>query len=169
MKTVTLYRPMSIEGAMKDFDRYMESFFGDNLLAPASKAIAGSQLRLPAMDVQETKDAYTVEIEVPGFDEKNIEVHVDAKEITVASKTESKQEESIAEKSPENYTEENSAEQKARFLLKERKQSHFRRTFSLPENADYESISAKFKNGILSLEVKKLPEAKKRTIRIETI
>jgi HSP20 family protein len=143
---------MSIEGAMRDFDRYMESFFGDSLLAPANKA-----LRLPAMDVQEQEEAYSVEIELPGFDEKSIEVHVNGKEITIESKQ---------EETSENI-EENATEKKARFILKERKQSHFRRTFSLPENADYESISAKFKNGILSLEVKKLPEAKKRTIQIE--
>jgi HSP20 family protein len=149
---------MSIEGAIQDFDRYMESFFGDSLLAPASKTP-----RLPAMDIQEYEEAYSVEIELPGFDEKNIEVHVNGKEITV----ESRQEETLAEKSAENDTEEKVEARKERFLLKERKQSHFRRTFSLPENADYESISAKFKNGILSLEVRKLPEAKKRMIQIE--
>jgi HSP20 family protein len=151
MKTVTLYRPVSIEKAMNDFDRYMESFFGDSLLAPASK-----NLRLPAMDVQEHDEAYSVDIELPGFDEKNIEVHVNGKEITVESKR---------EETSENV-EKNADEKKTRFILKERKQSNFRRTFSLPENADYESISAKFKNGILSLEVRKLPEAKKRTIQI---
>jgi HSP20 family protein len=162
MKTVTLYRPVSIEKAMNDFDRYMESFFGDNMLAPASKAPSGSNFRLPAMDVRENDEAFAVEIELPGFDEKNIEVHVDGKEITV----ESKQEEA-AQTAVEKDSEENIETIKERFLLKERKQSHFRRTFSLPENADYESISAKFKNGILTLDVKKLPEAKKRTIQIE--
>ncbi len=147
MKSVTLYRPVSIERAMNDFDRYMQSFFGDSLLAPAARNFG----RLPAMDIRETGDAYAVEMELPGFDEKNIEVHVNGKDITV----ESKQEESTEEK-------------KENFVLKERKDACFSRSFTLPEDADYESISAKFKNGILTLDVKKLPEAKKRTIQIET-
>lgn len=150
MKSVTMYRPISIERAMSDFDRYMESFFGGNLLAPASK-----NFRFPAMDVQENDESYSVEIELPGFDEKNIEVHVNGKEITV----ESKREESVEEKPDEN---------KAHFILKERTQSSFKRTFTLPENADYESIGAKFKNGVLSLDVKKRPETKRRSIQIES-
>lgn len=161
MKTVTLYRPMSIEQAMNDFDRYMESFFGNNLFAPASK-----NLHLPVMDIAENEESYSVTMELPGFDEKNIEVHINGKEITVASK----QEESAksTEETSGKDTEENADAQKEHFILKERKNVSFRRTFSLPENADFESISAKFKNGILSLNVKKLPEAKKRTIQIET-
>ncbi len=151
MKSVTLYRPVSIEKAMSDFDRYMESFFGDSLLAPASK-----HLHLPAMDIEENDESYSVNIELPGLEEKNIEVHANGKEITV----ESKQEES---------TEEKVEEKKGRFILKERRQSRFSRTFSLPENADYESISAKFKNGVLTLDVKKRPESKKRTIQIESL
>ncbi len=161
MKSVTLYRPVSIEKAMSDFDRYMESFFGDNLLAPAGKAH-----RLPAMDIEESDDKYSVNLELPGFDEKNIEVHVEGKSISVESKRE-ELEDTSSENSAETKTGENTEEKKARYILKERKQRYFKRTFSLPENADYESISAKFKNGILTLDVKKRPESKKRTIHIE--
>jgi HSP20 family protein len=155
MKTVTLYRPMSIEKAMSDFDRYMESFFGESLLASASK-----NLHLPVMDIQEKESAYSVEMELPGFDEESIEVNVNGKEVTVKSK----QEES-SQIAADNSVEKTEAE-KERFLLKERRSSHFSRTFSLPENADYESITAVFKNGVLSLNVKKIPEAQKRTIQI---
>jgi HSP20 family protein len=159
MKTVTLYRPMSIERAMRDFDRYMGSFFGDGTCASAGKHYHQHHFRLPAMDIREGDDVYSVEMELPGFDEKNINVHVNGREIIV----ESKREESADEK-----TAENSGDKKSHFIVKERKASRFRRTFSLPENADYESISAKFKNGILSLDVKKRPETTKRTIQIET-
>ncbi len=161
MKSVTLYRPVSIEKAMSDFDRYMESFFGGSLPAPAGKTH-----RLPAMDIEESDDRYSVNLELPGFDEKNIEVHVEGKAITVESKREESGDTTL-ESSAETKTGENTEEKKARYILKERKQSYFKRTFSLPENADYESISAKFKNGILTLDVKKRPESKKRAIHIE--
>lgn len=146
MKTVAMYRPVStIDRAMSDFDRYLESFFGESPLSPACR----NSGRLPAMDVRETDDAYSVEMDLPGFDEKSVEVNLDGKVITVESKAEEANE-----------------EKKENFVLRERRSSTFKRSFTLPENADYETISAKFNNGVLTLDVKKLPEAKKRTIEI---
>jgi HSP20 family protein len=43
----------------------------------------------------------------------------------------------------------------------------FNRSFKLPENADPDAISAHFKNGLLSMEIKKLAEAKKRVVQIQ--
>ncbi|MDR3122373.1 MAG: Hsp20 family protein [Treponema sp.] len=39
-------------------------------------------------------------------------------------------------------------------------------SLALPENADLDAISARFNNGLLCLEIKKLAEAKKRVIQI---
>ncbi|GAB1484496.1 hypothetical protein MASR2M78_33140 [Treponema sp.] len=49
-----------------------------------------------------------------------------------------------------------------RYLVRERRVSSFSRSFTLPEDADTESISASFTNGVLELEIKKRPEAKRR-------
>jgi HSP20 family protein len=145
MKAVTLYRPVTIEKALNDFDRYMESFFGESPLAPAFKTNGQG----PAVDIRETGNAYMLEAELPGYDEKGIEVHVDNGVLTIESKKEE-----TAEKKEEH------------FIIRERRNSSFSRSFKLPENADPDAISAAFKNGLLSLEIKKRAEAKKRIIQI---
>jgi HSP20 family protein len=141
MKTVTLYRPFTIENALQDFDKYMEAFF------PASRASS----QLPAVDIRENDSAYTLEAELPGYDEKNLQVHVNGGLLTI----ESKKEEAGAEKGEGGY------------LVQERRRSSFSRSFKLPENADSGQISAVFRNGVLNLEIKKRPETQKRAIAIE--
>jgi HSP20 family protein len=146
MKAMTMYRPNAIQNALSDFDRYFESFFGDSPLAPATKIFN----RLPAVDVRETEKAYVLDMELPGYDEKSIAVNVDNGNLSI----ESRLEESREDKKGETY------------LLRERRSSAFSRSFKLPENADPESVTASFKNGVLSLEIGKRAEAQKRTIQI---
>jgi len=150
MKTLATYHPNTIQNALSDFDRYFESFFGDSILAPAARMLN----HLPAVDIRETENAYVLDMDLPGFDEKNIEVHVDGSSLTIASK----QEEARDVKKDE--------ENQGTYVLRERRINSFSRSFKLPENADPESVSASFKNGILNLEIKKRAEAQKRTIQI---
>ena len=146
MKTLTMYRPNTIQNALSDFDRYFESFFGDSILSPATRLFSN----MPAVDIRETENAYILEMDLPGYDEKNINVNVDGSSLTIASKQEDLKE----EKSDGTY------------VLKERRINSFSRAFKLPENADPEAVSAAFKNGILNLQIKKRAEAQKRTIQI---
>jgi HSP20 family protein len=149
MKTVTMYRPNTIQNALSDFDRYFESFFGDSHLAPASRIFN----HLPAVDVRETEKAYILDMELPGYDEKGIEIHVDSGSLSI----ESRQEETKEDKKNEGT-----------YILRERRLNAFSRSFKLPENVDSENISASFKNGILTLEIRKRAEAQKRMIKINS-
>ena len=157
MKAVTLYRPLAnmpqigvnaLENVLGDFDRYLDSFFGDNFLSPSERIFN----RLPAVDVQETEKSYILEAELPGFDEKDIQVRLEGNNLTIESKK-------VDEKKEEDKTD-------ASYLIRERRVSSFNRSFKLPENADPEGVSASFKNGVLSLEVKKKTEAQARMIEI---
>ena len=150
MKTLAAYRPNTVQNALSDFDRYFESFFGDSILAPAARMLN----QLPAVDIRETENAYVLDMDLPGYDEKNIEVHVDGSSLTIAAKDEEARD---VKKDEENQ---------GTFLLRERRVRSFNRSFKLPENADPESVSAAFKNGILNLQIKKRAEAQKRTIQI---
>ncbi|WP_461255576.1 Hsp20/alpha crystallin family protein [Treponema sp. R80B11-R83G3] len=150
MKTLAMYRPNTIQNALSDFDRYFESFFGDSILAPSARMFN----HIPAVDIQENENSYVLDMELPGYDEKNIEVHVDGSSLTISSKEEDARE--------EKKTNENTGT----YILRERKISSFTRSFKLPENADPEAVNAAFKNGILSLEIKKRAETQKRAIRI---
>jgi len=149
MKTLAMYNPNTIQNALSDFDRYFESFFGDSFLTPAARIFN----HIPAMDIQETENSYVLEMDLPGYDEKNIEVHVDGSSLTIASKQEEKKE----KKNEENQ---------GTYILRERRLNSFSRSFKLPENADPETVNAAFKNGILTLQIKKRSETQKRTIQI---
>jgi HSP20 family protein len=154
MKTITMYRPFALEKALEDFDRYMESFFKESPLTPDYKADF-----LPAVDIRETEKTYELEAELPGFEEKEIQIHVDNGTLTV----ESAREESRDVSPKKDAGEKDGA---FRYLLRERRNVSFSRSFKLPENADVNGISANFKNGLLKLEIKKLPEAQKKVIQI---
>ena len=146
---MTMYRPNTIQNTLNDFDRYFETFFGDSILAPAARMLN----QLPAVDIKETENAYILDMDLPGYDENNIEVHVDGSSLTITSK----QEEEKKGKDDENQ---------GTYILRERRISSFSRSFKLPENADPEAVTAAFKNGILNLQIKKRAEAQKRTIQI---
>jgi HSP20 family protein len=158
MKTVALYHPFTIEKALDDFDRYMGSFFGESPLVPAF----GKTGQAPAVDIRETDDVYLVEAELPGYDEKTIRVQVDGNILTIDSK---KEEENTRDVSPKK---DGKKEGEDRFIIRERRSASFSRSFRLPEDADTESVSAAFKNGILKLEIKKRAGSQKRVIQIGT-
>ena len=147
MKTVTLYRPKVFENALTGFDRYLDSFFNDSFLNPSDRIFN----RLPAVDIRETEKSYLLEADLPGFDEKDIDIHLDGNTLTIESKKD----------------EENSKQdQKGGYMVQERRQCAFSRSFTLPDNTDKEAISASFKNGVLCIEIGKVAEAQKKVIQI---
>jgi HSP20 family protein len=154
MKAITMYRPNTIQNALSDFDRYFESFFGDSLFTPAHRIFN----HLPAVDIRETEKAYILDMELPGHDEKNIDIHIDGSKLHIASKQEEINEEKDGADAGEQGT----------FVLRERSIHAFSRSFKLPENADGKAVSAAYKNGILSLEIKKRAEAQRRSIQINS-
>jgi HSP20 family protein len=153
MKTLTMYRPFTVGDALSDFDRYLESFFGDSPLTPVDR-IAN---RLPAVDIREKGDLYILEAELPGYEEKDIEVHVEGGNLTIESKQEEEKERKENDKNAKNGA----------YLIRERRSSSFSRSFKLPDNADPDQVTASFKNGILTMEIKKRGEAQKRLIQIK--
>ena len=148
MKTLINYRPSSLENVLNGFDRYMDSFFGDSFRNHSDRFA----MRLPAVDVRETEKNYVLEMDLPGFDEKDIEIRLDGNNLTISSKKE--QGEDAGEIEDGN------------FLMRERRSTTFSRSFKLPENIDPEQVSAGFKNGVLVLSIGKRAETQTRVIQI---
>jgi len=163
MKTITMYRPGTVQGLFErpgnlcDFDRYVESFFGDSVLSPATKTYN----RLPAVDIRETEKAYMLDMELPGYSEKDIDIHIDGNSLFITSKHEEIKDAKDAGKEEQEVKENHET-----WILRERRMTSFSRSFKLPENANPEDVTAVFKNGILSMEIRKRAEAQKRTIQI---
>ena len=152
MKALTFYRPGILENALSQFDSYMDSFFRDNFISRPERVYN----RLPSVDVRETETAYVIEAELPGFEEKDVEIRLDGNTLTIESRRENLKNDEAAVKAGED----------GNYLIRERRLSAFSRSFKLPENIDHEGINASFSNGILSMELAKKPEAQKRVIQI---
>lgn len=106
----------------------------------------------PAVDVKREENEYRVEAELPGMTEKDIDVNVEDNVLTISSEKEESREE----------TEEEG------YLVKERRSSSFRRSFTLPEDADKDKIDANFNNGLLTLHIPRTGESKPRKIQVKS-
>jgi HSP20 family protein len=121
-------------------ERRMRRMLEDFGVAPAP---------LPAADLYETDSEVIVELDVPGFDEKELSLEVTDHMLTI--KGEHRRETEDKEKT---------------FYLHERLEKHFERTFTLPPEADTAKVKAKFGTGVLEVHVPKIEQAKPRTIAI---
>ena len=121
-------------------ERRMRRIFDEIGIVPAP---------LPAADVYETEGEYVVELEVPGFEEKQLAVEVSDHTLTVkGERTEQKEETGKS------------------FRLQERLAKQFERRFELPPEADTGKIGADFKAGVLTVHAPKEKEAKPRPVAI---
>ncbi len=130
------------------------NFFDDELDKLFHKRFSYSATPLPAVNVSESDKGFTVEMAAPGLDKKDFNIELNDDLLIIS--TEKKEEKEVKEKS--------------RILKKEFSYHSFTRTFHLPEDIiDRDKISAKYENGILTLEIPKKEEKKakpSRNIRI---
>ncbi len=112
---------------------------------------------VPKVDVKETKDSYSLDMELPGRTENDVDIEIDHNTLTIASKQEEQKEEAKKEKGSD----------KEKWLIKERRYSAFSRSFQLPEDVDAEGVKASFKNGILNVVMPRKALAAPKRIAIE--
>jgi HSP20 family protein len=103
----------------------------------------------PAVDVYEDEHQVTLKIEVPGIDEKDIDIQVENNILTVHGERKIEKEEK-----EENYR------------RVERQYGSFTRTFTLPTTVDTESVSATYDKGVLKIALPKKAEAKPKQIKV---
>jgi HSP20 family protein len=103
----------------------------------------------PPVDVYEDEHSITLKIEVPGIDEKDIDVRIENNVLTVHGERKFEKEEK----------EEN-------FRRVERQYGSFTRTFTLPNTVDSEKVSANYEKGILKVALPKKAEAKPKQIKV---
>ena len=105
---------------------------------------------VPAVDVTEDDKAYKIAAEMPGVEEKDIDVSVN--EDTLVLKGEKRQEKE--EKGKNTY-------------VSERSFGSFQRAFTLPDGVDRGKIAADFSKGVLTVTLPKTPESQKQQKKIE--
>jgi HSP20 family protein len=104
----------------------------------------------PAVDIAESEKAYEIMAELPGMDEKNIEVKVANGYLTIKGEKQEEKE-----------------EKKKDYYLHERQFGSFERSFEMPEGVDADKIEANFKKGVLTVTLPKKPEAQKPAKKID--
>lgn len=140
----------------REIDRVFDDFhpFGWRMSSPRSMFdIEVPRLRewpvAPAMDLVEKEKEYEITAELPGIDEKNVEIKLSNHTLTIGGeKTEAKE------------------EKKKDYYLSERRYGSFQRSFQLPEGVDADKIDATFGKGVLTVTLPKTAEARKAEKKI---
>lgn len=110
----------------------------------------------PNVDVRETNDAYIMDMDLPGKSEKDVEISLKDRVLSISSMEEVKVEDT------------KKADDGCEYLIRERRTSSFARRFTLPDDIDAEKVEANFKNGVLSITIPRRPEAQARQILIKS-
>ena len=104
---------------------------------------------VPAVDIYEDAQKVMLKLEVPGIEEKDLDIRVENNTLTVKGERKFEKEEK----------EEN-------FHRIERRYGSFYRAFTLPSTVDTENVKASYDAGVLKLELKKKAEAQPKQIKI---
>ena len=104
---------------------------------------------IPAVDVYEDEKKVVLKLEVPGIEEKDLDVSVEKNTLTVKGERKFEKEEK----------EEN-------FHRIERRYGSFYRAFTLPTTVDTDSVAASYNAGVLKVELTKKPEAQPKQIKV---
>jgi len=120
-------------------DRRMRRFLGD----------FGLPVVTPAADIYEADGELVVELEVPGFDEKDLSIELSDHTLSISGER----------------SEETERKDKA-LQLHERLENSFRRRFELPSEVDEKRIHAEYSKGVLVVHVPKGAQAQPRKVEI---
>jgi len=144
MTVLTRWEPFREFTTLQDrMNRLFRDSFGDREESLTTSSFA------PAVDVYEDEHNVTLKIEVPGIDEKDIDVRLENNTLTVHGERKFEKEEK-----EENYR------------RVESQYGSFTRSFTLPNTVDAEHATASYDKGVLKIKLAKKAEAKPKQIKI---
>ena len=145
MTVLTRWDPFREFNTLQDrMNRLVRDSFGD-----AREEALTTSTFAPPVDVYEDEHNITLKFEVPGIDEKDIDVRIENNMLTVHGERKFEKEEK----------EEN-------FRRVERQYGSFTRSFTLPNTVDTESVQAHYDKGVLKVQLAKKAEAKPKQIKV---
>lgn len=146
------HRPTDVLTAMRDeMDRMFERFERGSPRWPMTLwRDLGRGSIVPELDVRDNGRQLTIEVELPGVDEKDVSVTFTNGLLTIKGEKKSERQET-----------------KDNYALAERSYGAFERTLRLPEAVDDARIEARFDKGVLTITAQKKPDAIKAEKKIE--
>lgn len=138
------------EDVHREMDRIFDSFFNDTFARSPLMMAAPDMGQVGLnLDVAETDKAYTITAELPGLEEKDIDLSLSEGVLTLKG-------EKLQEEESEGKT----------FHRVERRYGSFRRVLQLPGDIDEKSVNATMKNGVLKIEIGKNKKAEPSSRKI---
>jgi HSP20 family protein len=129
-----------------NFDRYFDNEWEDYFWT--DRELAANNTTLPAVNIKQSGEAFEIDVAAPGYEKSDIKIEMNEDLLTVSSNKKLDEEKTEGE-----------------YTKREFSYQSFLRTFTLPETADAEKISAVYENGILKITIPKKEEAKVKPAR----
>lgn len=125
------------------FGSLMDDFFNTELGHWRTNNFSATNTTLPAVNIREDADGFTVEMAAPGMEKADFKVNLEHNLLTIASERKEEHE-----------------EEDQKYSRREFAYRSFQRAFTLPDSADSEKIEASYENGVLMVRIPKKEEAK---------
>src|SRR5712672_3654360 len=149
MTLLTRWEPFREFSTMQDRMNRMNRLFRESYSSEAPEEALTTTNFAPAVDIYEDEHTITLKLDVPGVEEKDIDVRIQDNTLTVHGERKIEKEEK-----EENYR------------RVERQYGSFTRTFNLPTTVDAEKVSANYDKGVLKISLPKKAEAKPKQIKV---
>ena len=146
MTLMTRWEPLRAFSAMQD---RMNRLFLESYRPEVPEEALTTTSHAPPVDIYEDEHNITLKLEVPGIDEKDIDVLIENTTLTVHGERKIEKEEK----------EEN-------FRRVERQYGEFTRSFTLPSSVDLGQVSANYEKGLLKIKLAKKAEARPKQIKV---
>ena len=134
----------------RDFRSALDNFFND-FFQEDDFFDTDLQDWAPSVDIKDDGKNFSLKADIPGMDEKDINVEVRDNILTISGKRENKEE----HKEGESYR-------------IERSFGSFTRTIPLPDGCDIDKVNAEYKKGVLELTIPHLPQKQPKKISVKT-
>jgi HSP20 family protein len=133
-----------------EMDRVFDSFLGRGFgRFPALLRTEEDDAVVPSIDVRESETEFVIEAELPGMNEKDVNVTLNNGVLTLSGEKKAERE-----------------EKKDNYHVTERSYGSFQRSFQLSDVVDADKVKANFDKGVLKITMPKRPEAMKAEKRI---
>jgi HSP20 family protein len=149
MTLLTRFEPFREFSTMQDRMNRMNRLFRESYSPEGPEEALTTTSFAPPVDIYEDEHTITLKLEVPGIDEKDIDVRIENTTLTVHGERKIEKEEK----------EEN-------FRRVERQYGSFTRSFTLPSSVDTGQVSANYDKGVLKINLAKKTEAKPKQIKV---
>ena len=149
MTVLTRWEPLREFSTMQDRMNRMNRLFRESYSPESPEDALTTTSFAPPVDIYEDEHTINLKLEVPGIDEKDIDVRIEGNTLTVHGERKIEKEEK----------EEN-------FRRVERQYGEFTRSFTLPSSVDPGQVTAHYDKGVLKINLAKKAEAKPKQIKV---